>query len=224
MFDNIGAISVLPGPFSIYRREVFKKIGKFRKAHHTEDMEMAFRMQSNHMKIVNAHHAIVSTNVPRTVGALVRQRTRWSRGFLENSRDYSHMYFNPAYGHFGLLVLPFGLVAFMAGLYSAAYVCYQITTGTFWHFSNMWATRIPLHIPTIRLEWFYLDTSMLTFLVMTIMALTLTAILLGQRIAETKLSLASFVSYFFLFGFVAPLWLVRATWDTLRSQERGWLT
>jgi cellulose synthase/poly-beta-1,6-N-acetylglucosamine synthase-like glycosyltransferase len=27
MFDNLSAISVLPGPFSIYRREIFDKIG-----------------------------------------------------------------------------------------------------------------------------------------------------------------------------------------------------
>ena len=223
MFDNIHAISVLPGPFSIYRREVFEKIGQFRKAHHTEDMEMAFRMHANGLKIVNAHHAVVSTNVPNTVGALVRQRTRWSRGFLENSRDYSYMYFNPKYGHFGLLILPFGLAAFMAGLYSASYAFYQMGKALFGRLMSAWATRIPLHLPHMRIEWFYLNTSMLTFLVVAVMILTLTAILLGKRMAHTDLSFKSFVSYFFLFGFLAPLWLARATWDTARSKERGWL-
>ena len=224
MFDNIGAISVLPGPFSIYRREVFEKIGPFRRAHHTEDMEMAFRMQSNHMQIVNAHHAIVSTNVPANMGALVRQRTRWSRGFLENSRDYSYMYFNPKYGHFGLLILPFGLAAFMAGLYSAGYVFYHLGAALVGKLASMWATRIPLHLPHLHLEWFYLNTSMLTFLVIAVMDLTLTAILLGKRMAETELSFKSFVSYFFLFGILAPFWLARATWDTVTSKESGWLT
>ncbi|HEY6022493.1 MAG TPA: glycosyltransferase family 2 protein, partial [Candidatus Paceibacterota bacterium] len=84
MFDNIGAITVLPGPFSIYRRKLFDIVGPFRKAHHTEDMEMAFRMHAYGFKIANAHTAIVNTNVPATLGALIRQRTRWSRGFLEN--------------------------------------------------------------------------------------------------------------------------------------------
>ena len=224
MFDNIQAISVLPGPFSIYRREVFDKIGKFRKAHHTEDMEMAFRMQSAGLQIVNAHHAIVSTNVPRTVGALIRQRTRWSRGFLENSRDYSYMYFNPKYGHFGVLVLPFGLAAFTAGLYTAGYAFYAFSNTLGTRVASLLATRIPPHLPHLHLEWFYLNTSMLSFLVIIVMILTTIAILLGKRMAHTELSVISLVSYFVLFGMIAPLWLARATWDTIRSQERGWLT
>src|SRR6185295_16189198 len=39
MFDNLSALNVLPGPFSIYKREVFEKIGLFRHAYNTEDME-----------------------------------------------------------------------------------------------------------------------------------------------------------------------------------------
>src|SRR6185503_16128899 len=95
VFDNLGAISVLPGPFSLYKREVFAKAGMFRHAHNTEDMEMAFRMHQHGLRIENAHTAVVYTNVPKTVWSLVKQRTRWSQGFLENSKDYRHMYFNP---------------------------------------------------------------------------------------------------------------------------------
>ena len=56
MFDNLSAVNVLPGPFSLYRREVFDKIGLFKHAHNTEDMEIAFRMHANGLKIVNAHN------------------------------------------------------------------------------------------------------------------------------------------------------------------------
>jgi cellulose synthase/poly-beta-1,6-N-acetylglucosamine synthase-like glycosyltransferase len=223
MFDNLGAISVLPGPFSVYRRSLFDKIGKFRKAHHTEDMEMAFRMHSHGLKLINVHTAMVYTNVPRTVPALIRQRTRWSRGFLENSRDYSYMYLNRKYGNFGMLVLPFGLVAFCAGLYTAGYTLWR--TGSFvgGRISDMFITRIPLHISTAHLEWFYFSTNMLTFLVIAILCMTLVALVLGQRIAGTRLSIVSYISYFALFGLVAPLWLARAAWDTVLSRERGWL-
>jgi biofilm PGA synthesis N-glycosyltransferase PgaC len=224
MFDNLGAISVLPGPFSIYRRSLFDIVGKFRKAHHTEDMEMAFRMHSHGLKLVNVHTAIVHTNVPRNVPALIRQRTRWSRGFLENSRDYSYMYLNRKYGNFGMLVLPFGLVAFCAGLYTAGYTLWRFGSFMFDKISDIFATRIPPHLPFEHLHWFYISTSMLTFLVIAILCMTLAALVIGQRIAETRLSLLSFVSYFLLFGFVAPLWLARAAWDTVLSRERGWLT
>ena len=66
----MGAIYVTPGPFSIFRREVFEKIGGYRKAHQTEDMELAMRMQSNGMKIGNAHTAVVHTSAPHTLKKL----------------------------------------------------------------------------------------------------------------------------------------------------------
>lgn len=227
MFDNINAISVLPGPFSIYRRELFSIVGPFRKAHHTEDMEMAFRMHANGLKLVNVHTAYVHTNVPKSVGALIRQRTRWSRGFLENSRDYSYMYFDRSYGNFGMLALPLGFAGFIAGLYTAGYAAWHLSSYVVTKVFTMWQTHIPFSIslPQHQPEWLYIiDTSMLSFLILFTFGMTITAIYLGQRIAGTKLTLVSFVSYFLLYGFVAPLWLARAGWDTVLSKERGWLT
>lgn len=224
MFDNMGAISVLPGPFSIYRRALFEKVGTFRKAHHTEDMEMAFRMHKHGLKLVNVHTALVHTNVPTTVPALIRQRTRWSRGFLENSRDYAHMYFNRKYGNFGMLVLPFGLVAFAAGLYSAGYAVYTLAQSVIMKAIDYYATGIPPRLPHLQLDWFYLNTGMMLFLMVIMLVMTLVAVLLGQRIAGDRLGAKHLLSYFFLFGVLAPLWLARAAFDTVLSRERGWLT
>ncbi|HEV8666683.1 MAG TPA: glycosyltransferase family 2 protein, partial [Candidatus Paceibacterota bacterium] len=125
MFDNLSAVNVLPGPFSLYRREVFERIGMFRHAHNTEDMEIAFRMHANGLKIVNAHNAFVYTTVPSTLRALIKQRTRWSQGFLQNARDYKYMVGNPRFGNFGTLVLPFSLLSFAAGLYMAGYALFH---------------------------------------------------------------------------------------------------
>lgn len=224
MFDNLGAISVLPGPFSIYRRVLFDKVGPFRRAHHTEDMEMAFRMHMHGLKLVNVHTAVVHTNVPTSVPALIRQRTRWSRGFLENSRDYSHMYFNRKYGNFGMLVLPFGLTAFAAGLYSAIYLAYRLADSLAQKAASFYLTGIPPQLPTLRFDWFYINTSMMIFLMCAALVLTLVAVLLGQRIVGERLGAKHLLSYFFLFGLLAPLWLARAAFDAVLSRERGWLT
>lgn len=225
MFDNLGAISVLPGPFSFYRRELFGKIGLFRKAHHTEDMEMAFRMQAHGQKIANVHTALVRTNVPATLRALVRQRTRWSRGFLENSRDYWYMYFNRTYGHFGLLVLPFGLIGFVGGIFVAGYMLYTTASSLAVRASDMVATGIPLQMPGFgSIEWFYFNTGTMLLVTVVVVMLTLFTIVMGGRIAGTRTELKSFASYLILFGLIAPLWLLRATWDMAVSRERGWLT
>src|SRR6185369_5603058 len=116
------------------------------------------------------------TTVPRTIRALIRQRTRWSQGFLQNSRDYAHMYFNRKYGNFGVVALPFGLTAFMAGLYTAGYALYHIVSFAVEKASTMYTTGIPLHAPSFRLDWFYIDTSMMIFLVAITLIMTLVAI------------------------------------------------
>jgi cellulose synthase/poly-beta-1,6-N-acetylglucosamine synthase-like glycosyltransferase len=222
MFDNLSAISVLPGPFSFYRRELFDRIGYFRHAHNTEDMEIAFRMHQHGLKIANAHTAYVYTNVPNTVRKLIKQRTRWSQGFLQNSQDYKHMYLNPRYGNFGMLVLPAGLVGFLAAMYTALYLAYHVLSSATHRALDWFATGIPLHLATPNLNWFYIDTSMMLFLTITTLALTFVAVLLGQRIAETRLGLRHIASYFLLFGIVAPLWLFRAAWGALLAQESAW--
>lgn len=222
MFDNLAAISVLPGPFSLYKREIFSKIGMFRHAHNTEDMEIAFRMHSHGLKIVNAHNALVYTTVPNTVRALIKQRTRWSQGFLQNSKDYAHMFFNRQYGNFGMLVLPFGLAAFFAALYTAGYTLYMATKAVVERIADYSATGIPLHFTMPRFEWFYLETGMLLFVAVATIGLTLWATLVGGKISHTKLKPHLFVLYFSVYGLLAPVWLAKAAWGALLARESVW--
>ena len=223
MFDNIAALNVLPGPFSLYKRELFSHIGPFRHAHNTEDMEIAFRMHAHGLKIANAHNAHVYTTVPKTIRTLLKQRTRWSQGFLENSRDYKYMYFNPTFGNFGMLALPLGLFAFFAGLYTALYALFTLSQTTLTRVFDLWKTGVPPHLPSFsNFEWFYINTSSLTLLIVTVFLFMIISITLGQRISHTRLPFKAFASYFMLFGFVAPLWLARAVWGAVRSQEASW--
>jgi len=222
MFDNLSAVNVLPGPFSLYRREVFEKIGLFRHAHNTEDMEIAFRMHANNLKIVNAHTSFVYTTVPSTVRALIKQRTRWSQGFLQNARDYSYMVGNPRFGNFGTLVLPISLVSFFAGIYMALYTAFHISNYFWGKFADLHATHIPLHVTSDQLSWFYVNTSMMLFVIVFVLIGTLLAIILGRRIADTEITLKAMVFYFALFGFVAPVWLMRAAWGAALARESKW--
>lgn len=222
MFDNLSAISVLPGPFSVYRRKVFDIVGPFRHAHNTEDMEIAFRMHIHGLKIANAHTAHVYTTVPKTLRTLIKQRTRWSQGFLQNSRDYAHMYFNRRYGHFGMLVLPVGLTAFLGGLYMAFYLLFNLVSSAVQRGFDWWTTGVPLQMPRFHLEWFYINTDSLIFVIGTVLVLSILATLLGGRLSETHLSLKAFLSYFLFFGLIAPFWLVRAAWGALLARESAW--
>ena len=222
MFDNLATIYVLPGPFSIYKREVFKKVGMFHHAHNTEDMEIAFRMHENGLRIRNAHTAYVHTTVPPSVRALVRQRTRWPQGFLENSLDYKHMFFNRRFGHFGILVLPFVTATFIGALYMTAYTLYTSISWAGSRVFDHYATQIPpvLHLP--HFSWFYVNTSVMSVLIVLTLLFTLTAILLGRRIAGANFGVGSLLSYFLLYGFIAPLWLAKAFAGAVLSRPAAW--
>ncbi|HVZ76291.1 MAG TPA: glycosyltransferase family 2 protein [Candidatus Paceibacterota bacterium] len=222
MIDNVGALHVLPGPFSFYRRAVFSKIGLFRHAHNTEDMEIAFRMHKHGLKIINAHTAYVYTTVPKSVRKLLVQRVRWSQGFLQNSIDYAYMYFNPRFGNFGMLTLPFGLLAFFLGVYTAVYSLYTVSSSIITTASDFWATGVPLTMPSFRIQWFYMDTSMLSFIILISLGFMLVSIMLGQRMAQNRITIKALISYFALFGLIAPLWLLRASWGTIRAREATW--
>ena len=223
MFDNLSAINVLPGPFSMYRREVFKKIGLFRHAHNTEDMEIAFRMHAHGLRIVNAHTAYVYTTVPTTVRSLLRQRTRWSQGFLQNARDYKYMFFNRRFGNFGMLVLPFALSAFVAGIYSVLYVVYRFASVGVERLGDRFATGVPLTLPHLpHIDWFFLNVGMMSFVVAAVLLLTLVAIWIGSDIAKTRLTPKAFFAYFAFFGLLAPLWLIRAAWGAALARESAW--
>lgn len=223
MFDNLSAINVLPGPFSMYKREVFAKIGLFRHAHNTEDMEIAFRMHAHGLRIINAHTTYVYTTVPTTVRSLLKQRTRWSQGFLENALDYKYMFFNRRYGNFGMLVLPFALSAFVAGIYTALYLVYRLLSVGVERFSDRFATGVPLVLPHApKLDWFFLNVGMMSFVVVAVLVLTLVAIWIGSTIAKTRLGPKAFFAYFAFFGLIAPLWLIRAAWGAALARESAW--
>ena len=132
-FAFLDGLIVTPGPFSIFRRIVFVKLGGYRKAYNTEDLEIALRMQNNHYKIENAHKAFVYTVAPETIRTLFRQRLRWTYGFIKNTVDYKHFYFSRRYGNLGLFILPIATISIFSVLYFTAIFLMSVTGGRFRH-------------------------------------------------------------------------------------------
>lgn len=221
----VNGIYVTPGPFSLYRMTVIKELGGFRHAHQAEDMEMALRMQRAGYEIENAQRARVYTKVPKHVGKLIKQRTRWTTGFLRNVMgDYRDLVGNPNYGVLGIMVLPLGFVAVIGGvglfilaigmLLSSLMHAYTITAG------------IPLSYiltPRFSLEWLYAPVSFMTFLSIVVMIISTSFIFIGQKVSNTKSDLVmSIIGYALLYGLIAPFWLIRALTDVTLGTKRAW--
>ena len=99
---------VFDGSMTIYDAVTHKRALLEAQAN-TEDMEIAFRIQSRGYRIENCPTAEVYTITPRTVKKLYRQRTRWIYGFIQNTIDYRRIFLNRNYGNIGMFTLPSSL-------------------------------------------------------------------------------------------------------------------
>lgn len=218
---SIGAIHITPGPFSFFRKEVFEKIGPYRHAHNTEDMEMAMRMQKNGMKIVNATDALVYTVGPDKVGKLYKQRVRWVSGFIGNLIDYRNMIFSREFGDLGILVLPFAIFAILMSFVYLSITLYRIlkqVVEAVVRFSVIGFTS-----PNWNFDWFYVNTSILSILSIMFVSLIIALSMYGERTTSGKWKFSMGVLYFtFLYAFIAPFWLLRSIYNNLVSKEAAW--
>lgn len=223
---SVNGLYVTPGPFSFYRRSVLDELGSFRHGHQTEDMEMALRIQRAGYRIENAPRARVYTKGPHTIPALIKQRVRWTSGFLRNVLgDYRDLVFSYKHGTLGILILPTALLAVVSGITlflfaltrmaSDLITTIQIRSGV--PLSYTLAPSLP------SFDLFYFPTDLVLGLGMTTLGVSLALTVYGRYLSQTPMRLAlGMISYVLLYSLVAPLWLIRATADVARGVERLW--
>jgi cellulose synthase/poly-beta-1,6-N-acetylglucosamine synthase-like glycosyltransferase len=221
VFSLLDAQYVTPGPFSIFRKTVFKDVGLYRHAHNTEDLEMALRLQEKHYRITNADKAIVYTMGPRTLYKLYKQRVRWTGGFIQNALDYKKMILNPKYGNLGLLILPISMYAIVCSLLILCTSLYR-TLRSLINFYEQY--RLVGWTPgTINFEWisYQLKTPLIVGTVM--VSLVIFAIWYGKHLAGVKDKKVIDVAYFLLlYSLISPLWLITSVYNTIRKRDAAW--
>lgn len=214
---------VTPGPFSFFRKDVFATIGTYREAHNTEDLEIALRMQSHGLRIGNAPSARVYTNTPATLGALIRQRVRWTYGFIRNFFEYRFMLFRPRHGTIGMFVLPVAFFSIVSALIFFGLMISSASEAVAREAVRYDTIGFSLAASTPEFDWFYFNTGSYMFLIGAILAITLSLLLIGRRLAGDARNFGlDMVSYFLLYGFIAPLWLSRAAWRAIRAKKTDW--
>lgn len=225
---SVNGLHVTPGPFSLYRRSVIQELGGFRNGHNTEDMEMALRIQRAGYRIESAHTARVFTTVPRSVPALVKQRVRWTSGFLRNViYDYRDLVGNPRYGTLGMLVLPLGFFAIAGGVVLFLLAIYQLITSLIRGIATV--SGVPLEYTLQNIfsvsapELFYVPITLFLLLAITAAIGSVLFIIVGRQISQTPAKLfAGIVGYVLVYGLIAPFWLVRSLFDVITNTRRSW--
>jgi cellulose synthase/poly-beta-1,6-N-acetylglucosamine synthase-like glycosyltransferase len=224
VISSLNGLYVTPGPFSFYRRDIILKVGGFRKGHNTEDLEMALRLQNEGYILENAPRARVYTKTPTTVRSLVKQRTRWTTGFLRNViYDYRHMIANPKYGTLGLFMLPLGLLANVSGILM---FCVLIVKGVQWiwtKYALLNGFPIVYALTPKSFDWFFLPISFVALLSFIMLTGAVTTMLVGKYISKTPGNLfVGIIMYVTFYGFIAPLWLIRSLYDVATGTRRAW--
>lgn len=221
-FGSLDAIQVTPGPFSIFRKEVYAIIGPYHKAHNTEDFEITLRMHKNHLRIANSHKALVYTVGPATAKGFFYQRLRWARGFLENALDYKELFFKKEYGNFGMFTLPMAFMFVFYGLYAALFAVYTFgkeATETL----SRWVT-VGIHPQFPNFDIFYLNTNVMSFIVMVMFTMFLLGMYISYSLTDDRQQFyKNFPVFFILYPFFVPVFLGKAVVDTLFKRKNVWV-
>lgn len=231
LLSHMNAINVTPGPFSIYRADVLRSIGKFDEKSIVEDQEIAYRIQKNNFRIVQSDSGDVYTVAPKNLGDLYRQRKRWYKGSWLTFNKYREMMADRKYGDFGFYLMPnilFGLVScFFMIVFFAAYVAIPLVDtirhvyiaglyvdlGAYLNFTDMLANFV-----------FFADFYKL-FVLWSFTAITTFMIVRSHRslrhdigFVEAVPVAAFMLAYYIFISFVN----VASTTDLVRRGEHGW--
>lgn len=219
-FARLDSLFITPGPFSFFRRSVIDQMGPWKHAHSTEDLEMCLRLQQHHHKVTNEPQAIVYTTAPRTLRQLIKQRVRWTYGFIKNASDYYFMFFNPKYGTLGILVLPLSILS----LFSAVFLFSTMIWNTFIFAINeiVKFQTVGLTAPVTQFDVFYIQTSAILTVTLALLTLTFVLMGLGKRLAKDAFISADMPLYLLFYGFITPLWLTAALYKAITSSSVRW--
>ncbi|MEN9390139.1 MAG: hypothetical protein RLZZ283_239 [Candidatus Parcubacteria bacterium] len=223
IISSVNGLYVTPGPFSFYRRSILAKVGGFRHAHQTEDMEMAMRLQKAGYTIENAPRAQVYTKAPHTVWGLIKQRTRWTSGFIRNAWDYRSIIGNPRYGVLGLLVMPLGVLALIAGMGLFVLTTIDTTRSIASAIATQGEVPLTFMFSMPSFDWFYIPITEILVLALVGVSIIFVTMLIGKRISGVPGTMgAGLLWYLTLYSLVSPIWLFRSVRDVAFGYSRSW--
>jgi cellulose synthase/poly-beta-1,6-N-acetylglucosamine synthase-like glycosyltransferase len=180
-------------------------------------------MQTHHYKITNRHDAYVYTVGPANTKGLFIQRLRWTYGFLNNARDYRHLFFTPRYGDLSLIMMPSAIFFLIGSLILFGTLVSSTGSSVAKGISRI--TTVGVDIPTsiANPEWFFFNTDALLFLSLFVTMLTLVLIMIGKKLAGEKMRFSPDMLLFLLiYGFIALSWNITALYKTLASKKVSW--
>jgi cellulose synthase/poly-beta-1,6-N-acetylglucosamine synthase-like glycosyltransferase len=218
LMSLLNALYYTPG-FAIYRTSVIKKLGGFDEQNLTEDLEIGLRLKNHGYDIANSLEDKAYTNVPQSFGGLFRQRIRWYRGNIYNSRKYSHIFFNRKFGDLGLMVLPLQYLLltliipfFIIGIYENAVFLGQRFIDLYLVGFDLKYLASTTHFNVITPTTFFFAVTIAAFAIM---------IWLSEKKVKDSISKLDYVVYIIIYPFInLVLWLSALLYELARAKKK----
>lgn len=225
MLGFMGGIHVTPGPFSIFRKKVFDDLGVYRKAHNTEDQEIALRMQEHGYKIDHCPDAYVYTSTPDSVAKLYRQRLRWIYGFIKNMIDYRRLLFKKEYGAVALFTLPSGIVSIFGVIFLFVNIVANLSKFIYHKIIQIQTVGFSSSISSFhfKFDWFFVSTKAALLFVIILYILVVVSVMIGRKLSDNRSRFSFSIFYFIIiYSVIAPFWMLRAVYNAIISKESSW--
>jgi len=111
-----GAVMVLPGACSAWRRNAMLQAGGFSTNTLAEDFDLTLKVHRLGYRITQDDGALADTEAPEKLGPFYKQRLRWMFGGLQVIYKNRDLLFRPRYGLLGTVVLPLAAVSLLVPL------------------------------------------------------------------------------------------------------------
>lgn len=231
IFTLLNVLYVTPGPLSVYRTKLIKKLGGFDEENLTEDMEIALKIQDAGYKIRNSTNANVYTNSPLSIYSLLNQRVRWYRGFVQNMQKYRHMFFSKKHGFLGMFMLPLTVLSILVSIVAASLLVYTIAELAWNLLRSAYYTLTIGLTSELRLdviELLFSQNFFVVFISLIVIGVMIFLIYFSHKISGENLSFSmkiAYVIYIFLYSvLVAFVWFISIAKELFSSPRKisGW--
>lgn len=204
MMSRINCLYVAPGPFSLYRTKIIKKLGCFDKNSLTEDQEIAYRAQKYHYSLKHCYNAYVYTSSPPTFKKLSKQRNRWYKGSFFNLLKYKSLIWNKEYGDFGFFQMTNNIAIFVLGAITILAFSYYAIWPLIKLFYKLAIVNFDImpYLKTITFNYTWLDVNMVLVMVLGLIFVLAASILyISHKNAKEKIK-ANNIPYILLYFLV----------------------
>jgi hypothetical protein len=122
-----------------------------------------------------------------------------------------------------MFVLPMAVVSILSVLFISSVSILSVIRSAVNQYVIFRTVGFNPHWPTWNFDLFYVNTQIITLLGLATAVGTITFVVISKKMSEGKLDLGmDLIYYLSLYMFIAPIWIIKASWNALFKVNTKW--